>query len=89
MTPTPTQGGWTYPPPCIALQEVATVGIPLVTVEDPPHRERWMCLVELVQHMWRMGEIPQELRWTVLVLIPKGTANTRCIVLLDTLWKVV
>ena len=47
-----------------------------------------MCLVEIVQHMWRTGEIPQELGWTVLVLIPKGTTYTRDIGLLETLWKV-
>ena len=45
--------------------------------------EQRMCLVELVQHMWQMGEIPQELVWTVMVLIPKGTTNTRGIGLLE------
>ena len=48
-----------------------------------------MCLVDLVQHMWRTGEIPQELVWMVLILIPKGTTDTRGIGLLETLWKVV
>ena len=48
-----------------------------------------MCLVDLVQHMWRTGEIPQELVWMVLILIPKGTTDTRDIGLLETLWKVV
>ena len=55
----------------------------------PPQRERWACLLDLVQNMWRTGEIPQELGWTILVLIPKGTTDTRGIGLLDTLWKVV
>ena len=36
-----------------------------------------------------MGEIPQDLGWTVLVLITKGTTDTTGIRLLDTLWKVV
>ena len=35
------------------------------------------------------GEIPQDLGWTVLVLIPKGTTNIRGIGLLENLWKVV
>ena len=48
-----------------------------------------MCLVELVQHMWRTGETSQELGWKILVLIPKETTNTRGIGLLETLWKVV
>ena len=39
--------------------------------------------------MWRMGGIPQELGWTILVLIPKGTTNKREIGLVYTLWKVV
>ena len=39
--------------------------------------------------MWRTGEITQDLGWTVLVLIPKGTNVTRGIGLLETLWKVV
>ena len=47
-----------------------------------------MCLADLVQHMWRTGEIPQELGWKILVLIPKGITNTRGIGLLETLWKV-
>ena len=36
-----------------------------------------------------MGEIPQDLGWTVLVLISNGTTTTRGIGMLDTLWKVV
>ena len=36
-----------------------------------------------------MGDITQDLVCTVLVLIPKGTMNTRGIGLLDTLWKVI
>ena len=38
--------------------------------------------------MWRTGEIPQELGWTVLVIISKVTTTTRGIGLLETLWKV-
>ena len=59
------------------------------TRRPPPWIERWMCLVEIVQHMWLTGDIPQELGWTVLVLVPKGTTDTRGIGLLETLWKVV
>ena len=39
--------------------------------------------------MWRKREIPQELVCTVLVIIPKGTTNTRGFGLIDTLCKVV
>ena len=48
-----------------------------------------MCRVDLVHHMWRMGDTPQELGWMILVLIPKGTTDKICIGLLETLWKVV
>ena len=48
-----------------------------------------MCLVDIVQHMWHTREIPQELGWTVLVLIPTGITYKRGIGLLETLWKVV
>ena len=38
--------------------------------------------------MWQHGEIPTELVWTILVLIPKGNTNLWGIILLETLWKV-
>ena len=43
----------------------------------------------IIQHMWRTGDIPQELEWSVLVPIPTGTTYTWGIRLLETLWKVV
>ena len=48
-----------------------------------------MRLVDLVHHMWRTGDITQELGWKILVLIPKGNTDTRFIGLLETLWKAV
>ena len=39
--------------------------------------------------MGENGSIPMELGWTVLVLIPKGNADTRGIRLLGVIWKVV
>ena len=47
-----------------------------------------MFLVDLIYHMWRTGEISQELGWTILVLISKLTINRRGIVLLESLFKV-
>ena len=58
-------------------------------MKTPPQRDCWLCLVDIAQHMWSTGEIPQELGLTVLVLIPKGTTNTWGIGLLETLLKVV
>ena len=53
--------------------------------KTPPQRELLLCLVDLLHHMWRPGETPQELGWTIMVLIPKGNTNTRVIGLLETL----
>ena len=39
--------------------------------------ERWMFLIDISQHMWHKGGIPQDFVWTVLLLIPKVTTNTR------------
>ena len=64
---------------------MAVRGVPQGELEDPLWTERWICLVDINQHMWRTGEIPQELGWTVLVLIPKGTTDTWGIGLLETL----
>ena len=58
-------------------------------LKNPLQRERWLCLVDLVQHMWRTGEIPHDLGWKILVLVTKGTTDTRGIGLLEALWKVV
>jgi Reverse transcriptase (RNA-dependent DNA polymerase) len=37
--------------------------------------------------MWTTGEIPTELTWTNLVLIPKDNGDKRGIGLLETVWK--
>ena len=55
----------------------------------PPRMEHWQFLVDILKNMWRMGEIPQYLGWTVLFLIHKGITYTWGIVLMETLWKVV
>ena len=57
--------------------------------KTPTRMDQWLCLVYIVQHMWCMGDIPQELEWTVLVLTPKGTTDTWVIGLIETPWKVV
>ena len=58
-------------------------------MKTPLLREHWKCLLDLVQHMWRTGETHRELVWTIMILIPKETTDTRGIGLLETLWKVV
>ena len=57
--------------------------------EIEPDRSNWDLLLHLVTHMWNTGEIPTELTWTILVLIPKGDGTqTRGIGLNETLWKI-
>ena len=73
----------------IIIQKVAEGGVPRDQSKTPPRMERWMCLIEIVQQIWRTGDIPQELGWTVLILIKKGTTNTWGIGLLEILCKVV
>jgi hypothetical protein len=46
-------------------------------------------MVELVQHAFETGELPTELPWSVLVLIPKGSGGCRGIGLLEICWKVI
>jgi hypothetical protein len=46
-------------------------------------------MVELVQHAFETGELPTELPWSVLVLIPKGSGGYRGIGLLEICWKVI
>jgi Reverse transcriptase (RNA-dependent DNA polymerase) len=44
----------------------------------------------MVTHIWNTGQIPTELTWTLLVLIPKdGDTSTRGIGLTETLWKII
>ena len=55
----------------------------------PPNLEHWQNLEDIIQFMWHPGDIPMEMGWTILVLIPKGNTDTRGIELLDSLWKLV
>ena len=55
-----------------------------------PDRTNWDRLVAIITHIWSTGEIPTELTWTILVLIPKdGGKATRGIGLTETLWKLI
>jgi hypothetical protein len=59
------------------------------TTKTAPDRTRWELLLQMVHHIWNTGEIPTELTWTILVLIPKGDGTqTRGIGLNETLWKI-
>jgi Reverse transcriptase (RNA-dependent DNA polymerase) len=55
--------------------------------ENAPNRARWDKLVAILTRMWETGEIPTELTWTILVLVPKGNGDSRGIGLLESLQK--
>jgi hypothetical protein len=48
----------------------------------------WNQTCNLIQQIFETREIPEEMTWTILVLIPKSSGGTRGIGLLETLWKV-
>jgi hypothetical protein len=63
--------------------------------EDPntgPNNENagnnWRRFVTLIQAIWDHGDIPPQLLWMIVVLIPKGGVDYRGIGLLEPMWKV-
>ena len=55
--------------------------------EKEPDPTLWNTLVELVQHSFRTGELPEETSWSALVILPKGDGSFRGIGLLEAFWK--
>ena len=51
--------------------------------------DRWRALVKLVQAIWERGEIPRQLLWVIVVLLPKGGGDYRGIGLLEPIWKLI
>ena len=49
----------------------------------------WRLFVRLVQTIWRTGEIPRQLCWIIVVLLPKKDGGYRGIGLLEPIWKVI
>ena len=50
-------------------------------------KDIWHIFVKLMQTIWERGEIPQQMRWMTVVLIPKGGGDFRGIGLLEPFWK--
>jgi hypothetical protein len=55
------------------------------TEED---RMGWNQICNTIRQLFETGDIPQEMTWSILVLIPKTSGGTRGIGLLETMWKV-
>ena len=51
--------------------------------------DKWRLFIELIQIVWAEGEIPQQMAWMTVVLLPKGGGDYRGIGLLEPFWKVV
>jgi hypothetical protein len=51
-------------------------------------RDNWRRFTLLVQAIWDHGEIPPQLLWVVIILIPRGGGDYRGIRLLEPMWKV-
>ena len=49
----------------------------------------WRLFVRLIQIIWDKGEIPRQMLWMVVVLLPKGGGDFRGIGLLEPFWKVI
>ena len=56
---------------------------------NPLNPDIWGELIGLAQYMWQHVEIPAELIWTILVLVPNLNTDTWGVGLLETFWKVV
>jgi hypothetical protein len=67
-----------------------------ITLEEDPKKgpdnvgegDNWHLLVGLSQAILAQGEIPQQLTWVIVELLPKGGGDYRGIDLLEPLWKV-
>jgi hypothetical protein len=63
-----------------------TTGIPRQKTSKGIMDHKQVC--HTVESIFETGQIPEEMTWSVLVLIPKLSGGTRGIGLLDILWKV-
>ena len=55
---------------------------------DPGLGRKWRIFLELIQTIWDLGEIPEQMSWMVIVLLPKDGGDFHGIGLLDPCWKV-
>ena len=51
--------------------------------------DNWRLFVQLIQSIWSKGEVPRQIHWVLVVLIPKGGGGYRVIGLLEPIRKVV
>jgi hypothetical protein len=49
---------------------------------------KWRVFVKLMQAVWEHGSVPEQMRWEIIVLLPKRGGDYRRIGLLEPFWKV-
>ena len=54
-----------------------------------PDPTPWEALVTFVQHVFQTGDIPPQLHWSYLTLLPKPDGGVQGIGLLEVLWKLI
>jgi hypothetical protein len=67
-----------------------------ITLEEDPEKgpgnvgegDNWHLILGFIQASWMQGEIPQQLTWVIVALLPKGGGDYRGIGILELLWKV-
>jgi hypothetical protein len=61
--------------------------------EDPGCKstlsDKWRVFIELIRTIWDWGEIPEQMSWMVIVLLPNSGGDFQGIGLLNPCWKVV
>jgi hypothetical protein len=50
---------------------------------------KWQVFVKMMQAVWEQGSVPEQMRWEIIVLLPKGGGDYNGIGLLELFWKVV
>ncbi len=58
-------------------------------VSDEGKGKKWRIFVKLMQTVWEQGSVPEQMRWEIIVLLPKGGGDYRGIGLLKPFWKVI
>ncbi len=51
-------------------------------VSDEGKGKKWRIFVKLMQAVWEQGSVPEQMRWEIIVLLPKGGGDYRGIGLL-------
>jgi hypothetical protein len=50
--------------------------------------DKWCTFVRLIQAVWEHESMPEQMRWEIIVFLPKGNGEYCGIGLLDPFWKV-